>query len=134
MTNLYKGVFWIKTTDKFEPIVVKELCNNTGEFIKLLLEELLSKAGTGFNHKAVWTTLSKNETANKPYNHFPRGRVEIRSRKAEIHANANIADENLKRWAIKEFGLTKSNGIESVVLKSDMSDHYLCYMDKDFLR
>jgi len=105
--------------------------DNTGEFINLPPEELLSKEGMGFNHKSVWATLSKNETENKPYNYFPRGRVEIRNSKAIIYANANIADEKLKHWAIKEFGLTKENGIESILLKTDMSDHYLCYLDKE---
>lgn len=39
--------------------------------------------------------------------------------------------DNYDPIAIKEFGLTKENGIESILLKTDMSDHYLCYLDKE---
>ncbi|MBQ8637029.1 MAG: hypothetical protein IJ423_03460 [Clostridia bacterium] len=131
MMSLYKGIFWIKNIDNYDPIAIKELCDNMGEFLKPLPIELLSKSGEGFNHKMAWSTLNKTKTENKPYNYFARGRVEIRNGKAIIFANANIANENLKYWAIKEFGLTKENGIESILLKTDMSDHYLCYLDKE---
>lgn len=91
--------------------------------------ELLAKSGAEFNHQAAWRTLPKRETENKPYNYYPRGRVEIRNGKAVIYANGNIADEKLLKWAINEFNLIKENGIEKVEIKADMSNHYLCHLD-----
>ena len=90
---------------------------------------MLAKSGAEFNHQAAWSTLSKRETGNKPYNYYPRGRVEIRNSKAVIYANESIAGEKILKWSINEFNLTKKNGIEQVEMKLDMSNHYLCYLD-----
>jgi len=92
--------------------------------------ELLATSGTEFNHQAAWSTLPKRETGNKPYNYYPRGRVEIRNGKAVIYANGNISDDKLLKWAINEFNLIKENGIEKVEIKVDMSNQYLCHLDR----
>ena len=129
MQTLYKGIFWIKDIENVNAVVVKSRCNHNGEFIELLKPEFLSKSGFEFNHKAVWNELPKTDTENKPYNYFPRGRVQIRNGSAVIYANANIANDRIKEWVIKEFNLLKSNGISNVKIKADMSNHYLCYLD-----
>jgi hypothetical protein len=129
MQTLYKGIFWIKNIENVNAVVVKSRCNHNGEFIELLKPEFLSKSGLEFNHKAVWNALPKPDTENKQYNYFPRGRVQIRNGSAVIYANANIANDRIKEWAVKEFNLLKSNGIADVKIKADMSKHYLCYLD-----
>lgn len=128
--KLYRGIFWIKDINSFTSVVIKAECNSNGFFIVVPDFELLAKSGTEFNHQAAWSTLPKRETGNKPYNYYPRGRVEIRNGKAVIYANGNIADDKLLKWAINEFNLIKENGIEKVEIKVDMSNHYLCHLDR----
>ena len=130
MDKLYRGVFWIKDAVNLDAIVVKEECDDKGMFLGTIDNRRLSKAGCNFNHEAVWKTLSRNITEGRPYNYYPRGRVEIRSGRAVIFANANIACNRLISWCADEFNLTKENGIKSISLKADGSLHYLCYMDK----
>lgn len=131
MDKLYRGIFWIKDIESFASVVVKAECNSNGFFVAIPVSELIAKSGAEFNHQAAWSTLPKRETDNKPYNYYPRGRVEIRNSKAVIYANGNIVDKKLIKWAVNEFNLTKENGIELVEIKADMSKHYLCYLDRE---
>ena len=128
VNKLYRGIFWIKDIESFVSVIIKAECNSNGFFVNILDFNLLAKSGMEFNHQAAWSTLSKRETDNKPYNYYPRGRVEIRNNKATIYANGNIADEKLLKWAINEFNLIEENGIEKVEIKADMSNHYLCQL------
>lgn len=109
MDKLYRGIFWVKDIDSFTSVVMKTECNYNGFFTIAPDFELLAKSGTEFNHQAAWSTLSKRETDNKPYNYYPRGRVEIRNGKAVIYANGNIADEKLLKWAINEFNFPETS-------------------------
>ena len=128
---LSRGIFWIKDIENLEAVVIKARCDASGIFIEQPERELLSKSEKDFNHKKAWITLPKKITNNKPFDYYPRGRVEIKNGKAIIFANGNIADENLKCWAINEYGLTEENGINSITLIVDMSDHYLCHLDRE---
>ncbi len=131
--RLYKGVFWIKDKESIgeSSVSVKALCDINGIFIDLssINPDTLSKNETNFKHQKVWQTLDKCITGNKPYNYYPRGRVEIKSGKAVIYANVSIATEGLKNWVISAFNLTESNGIKSVILKADGSNHYKSYAE-----
>lgn len=129
--KLYRGIFWIKDMESLASVVIKAECNSNGFFTVVPDFELLAKSSAEFNHQAAWSKLSKRETENKPYNYYPRGRVEIRNGKAVLYANGNIADEKLLKWAINKFNLIKENGIEKVEIKADMSNHYLCYLDRE---
>lgn len=130
MNRLQRGIFWVKDTNIFLDVVVfKAECDENGVFDNLLNMCLLSKSGKEFNHKSVWNTLPKQKTEKKPYNYYPRGRVQIKNGCAVIYANANIISDKLKKWAIEEFNLSKENGINKIMLKTDMSNHYLCYLD-----
>ena len=55
--------------------------------------------------------------------------MEIKNGKAVIYANVSIATEDLKNWAITTFNLTNENGIKSVALKADGSEHYKSYLE-----
>ena len=131
MDKLYRGIFWIKDINSFTSVVIKAECNSNGFFVTVPNFELLAKSGAEFNHQAAWSKLPKRETENKPYNYYPRGRVEIRNGKAVIYANGNITDEKLLKCAINEFNFTKENCIEKVEIKADISNHYLCYLDSE---
>ena len=131
--RLYKGVFWIKDKESINEssVSIKALCDINGNFIDLssINPYMLSKNETNFNHQKVWHAFDKNITGNKPYNYYPRGRVEIKNGKAVIYANVSIATEDLKIWAISVFNLIKENGIKAVALKADGSNHYKSHLD-----
>ena len=131
--RLYKGVFWIKDMESIDEsfVSIKALCDINGNFIDLssINPDTLSKNATNFNHQKVWQAFDKKITGNKPYNYYPRGRVEIKNGKAVIYANVNIATEDLKNWAISVFNLIKENGIKAVALKADGSKHYKSHLD-----
>ena len=129
--KLYRGIFWIKDIERFASVVIKAECNSNGFFVTVPDFELLTKSGKEFNHQTAWKTLSKAETEGKEYNYYPRDRVQIKRGKATIFVNGNIASGELLNWAIREFNLSKENGINSVTIKADMSNHYLCYLDEE---
>jgi len=86
----------------------------------------IAKSGLTYNHKKLWPDV-KPKKCNKPYNYYPRGRVEItNSGKPVIYMNPNI-DESIISDIKVEFGL----GVEPVI-NYDHSNHYKCYMDDGF--
>lgn len=53
----------------------------------------VAKSGTTYNHQKLWDE-AKPRKCNKPYNYYPRGRVDITpSRIAVVYINPHIADE-----------------------------------------
>ena len=131
--NLYKGIFWIVDLDNLESN--KNYCFTINSDINgnpLVDRSMLnSKNGETFNHKATWEKLPKQYTHNKPFDYYPRGRVEINNGTATIYLNPNIANDDVKEFIINTFNLTESNGINKVRLFPDGSSHYECYLDKE---
>lgn len=125
--QLYKGIFWIKdTSNPDKNLCFKIECNSEGASINdgLLLN---SKNGKTYNYKLLWERLSKSITENKPYNYYPRGRVEIHNGVAKI--NGGINNSEITNFLKNEFNLTPHNGIKSIKIITDSSNHYLCYLD-----
>ncbi len=91
----------------------------------------IAKSGSTYNHKLVWGQLSKSQTHNKPYNYYPRGRVEIYNGVAKIFLNGNINYEDVITFLKHEFNLTPHKGIKKVRIIEDNSFHYLCYLDAE---
>lgn len=118
---VFKGIFWIKPND--ELIILKVKCDAFGCLLEKIPTAAVSKSGGNYNHKNAWATLPKSVTNGKGYNYYPRGRVEIRNKKATIFIN--YISERLKERIIFEFGLTSENGIENAVFKIDNSKHYV---------
>jgi len=57
-----------------------------------------SKSGENYNHKTEWAKLGRRVTGDRPYNYYPRGRVEIRNGKAVIFLNPVLdTDSVLKK-------------------------------------
>ena len=133
--QLSKGIFWIKDADNISDsdLYFNVPCTSTGERIydDSGYQFLTSKDGSTHNHETLWNTLPKTITGNKPFDYYPRGRVEIRNGKAIIFCNPNILSDELKEWCIDVFNLTTVNGIRKVEMKADNSDHYKCYLDKE---
>ena len=129
-TDLYKGIFWIVNmddiyaNDKYCFLIPTDMNGKVASSI-----DLNAKSGTTYNHERTWKMLSSVYTHGKPYNYYPRGRVEIANGKAIIYLNPVINTEEVKRFLTSEFHLYEINGIKSVRMISDGSEHYKCYLD-----
>ncbi|MCM1270896.1 MAG: hypothetical protein NC247_09795 [Ruminococcus flavefaciens] len=84
----------------------------------------IAKSGDTYNHKKLWKFV-KPKGCNKPYNYYPRGRVEITNKgNPVIYMNPNIDSVYIK--SIK-------NNFEiftDVCVRYDYSKHYRCYLDR----
>ena len=107
-----KGVFW--DIDGFL---------SAFPFIENMFDSGLANSGDTYVHKRLWPEI-KPKKCNKPYNYYPRGRVEINPKgKAVLYMNANV-DEALISEIIVQFGLT-----EYPKIVYDNSNHYKCHLD-----
>lgn len=130
--QLYKGVFWI--------VDLENTYNNSNYCFTIPSDEygnvqaddlyLNAKSGTTYNHEKLWNTLSKRMTQGKPFNYYPRGRVEIQNGKATIYLNPNINTKEIVKFLVDEFNLTERNGIKKIIIHSDGSNHYKCFLDE----
>ncbi len=84
----------------------------------------IAKSGDTYNHKKLWEFV-KPKGCNKPYNYYPRGRVEITNKgKPVIYMNPNIDSVYIK--SIKnDFEI-----FTDVCVRYDYSEHYRCYLDR----
>lgn len=92
---------------------------------------MLSKSKDNFNHQRAWNSWGKDITENKPYNYWPRGRVEMKNKRAIVYVNHKVINEAFEKWIIDSFKLCATNGIENVRIKCDGSKHYNCYIDRE---
>lgn len=109
--EMSRGVFWIvEGTLLAFPF--------TGEYT-----DGIAKSGNTYNHKRLWGEI-RPKGCNKPYNYYPRGRVEITNKgKPIIYMNPNIGSELIPEIKAA-FGLR-----EEPVIRYDYSEHYKCYLD-----
>lgn len=132
-STLYKGIFWITDVDDVESseLYFQIPCDSNGEIDSdfQISPQLSSKNTANYNHKNLWNSLSSKTTHNLPFNHYPRGRVEIHNGIATIYCSPYIATDELKTWIINKFNLTSHNGIKKVRMIADGSEHYHCYLD-----
>lgn len=123
--TLFKGIFWIVDTENLEnnaPYLFKIVTNRNGDILAAY-GELTSKKGDNYNHRLTWNDLPREFTDNKPYNYYPRGRVEIKNDVAKIFINPLLNDEEIIDYIKKEFGLNE-NSIGSIKVLVDNSQHY----------
>lgn len=105
-----RGVFWIVEGKLF-----------TFPFDENVTEGV-AKSGNTFNHKLLWEHIKPN---NKPFDYYPRGRVDYNARGiAIIYMNPHIEDKYISEIKTA-FGITSEP-----VIKYDYSEHYKCYLDK----
>lgn len=102
MSSFYKGVFWY-IPDKGDLIVKKVACDNNGTAMELT--EYSSKSGDNFNHKIEWSKLLHSTTKGKPYNFYPRGRVEIKRGTAIVYLNPALKEPRIEEKIKSEFSL-----------------------------
>lgn len=112
--EMSRGVFWIIDDELF---AFPFLENSTYG---------IAKSGNTYNHKKLWNDI-KPKGCNKPYNYYPRGRVEISNKgKPIIYMNPNI-DNDFIPLIKKEFGLRTEP-----IIRYDNSSHYKCYLDDNW--
>ena len=120
-----KGIFWCTDRSADPPafIIVSTECDADGN---ALSEDICfsSKSGTNFNHRAEWARLDRKITGGRPFNYYPRGRVEIRKCKAMIYLNPVLNEERTVSEIKRLFDLKESSGILMIRIISDGSAHY----------
>ena len=99
---MYKGIFW-KTENGFISVKVKSDHDGVG------LEPMgySSKSGENFNHKLEWNKLPRSVTGGKPFNFYPRGRVEIKNGKATIWLNPSLNTPETIIQSITDLGVSR---------------------------
>ena len=123
-----KGIFWCDSFGRDSPhlIVVSVKCDADGK--SDLPIDFSSKSGQNFNHKAEWQKLSRSVTRGQPFNYYPRGRVEIKNRKATIYLNPDPNNPVVLNKIIENFELKNQQDLKSIAVKSDGSSHYHYYL------
>ena len=83
----------------------------------------VAKSGNNYNHRLLWDSV-KPPKCNKPYNYYPRGRVEITGGgKTVIYMNPHIGMDHIPEIR-RQFGIDTEPKIHY-----DGSRHYRCNMD-----
>lgn len=121
---IYKGIFWYIPIEH-KLIAVKVACDENGN--TLANTSYSSKSRENFNHKTEWSKLHKSITNNKPYNYYPRGRVEIKKGKATIFFNPVLNRFDVHDLIMNEFDLAGKRIIIKEV--ADGSKHYAYSID-----
>lgn len=124
---LSRGIFWVvaESESEFDAahiVAFSKPCDVCGAFFDA--GGLSSADGTNYNHKATWATLPKSITHGKPFDYYPRGRVEVHSGKATVWLNENILP--LSDEIVRLFGLESV----TVTVRVDGSRHYQCHFDR----
>lgn len=111
-----RGVFWVIDDTLFAFPFIEDA------------EFGVAKSGNTYNHKKLWEYV-KPKKCNKPFDYYPRGRVEFTGKgKPIIYMNPNI-DESLVPEIKIKFGLR-----DDPVIHYDGSDHYKCHLDAGYKR
>ena len=106
------GVFWLVDDDLL-----------AFPWHEAMYMEAFAKSGNTYNHKKLWEQI-RPKGCNKPFNYYPRGRVEIASKgKAVVYMSPHIPCSLLPEIQTV-FGLR-----EPPVIRYDFSRHYRCCFD-----
>ncbi|MBE6719142.1 MAG: hypothetical protein E7571_00610 [Ruminococcaceae bacterium] len=83
----------------------------------------VAKSGNTFNHKQLWEHI---KPCNKPFDYYPRGRVDFNSKgKAIIYMNPHIDNKYIKEIKTA-FGV-----ISEPIIRYDYSEHYKCFINNE---
>lgn len=116
-----KGLFWM-TEDSL--ICCKVPCDLEGN-------PLEPNRARENNHRQVWKSVPRSAACGKPYNYYPRGRVEIRHSRAVVYLSPHLCNPSVLERIKTEFSLSEAAGIAAVSVKGDGSRHYRCYLDDE---
>ena len=86
----------------------------------------IAKSGTTYNHEKLWDYI-KPRKCNKPFDYYPRGRVELNGKgNPIIYMNPNIEESFIPKIKL-EFGIS-----EEPIIHYDSSNHYRCHLDEGY--
>jgi len=71
-----------------------------------------------------WIADLENLDNNKPYNYYPRGRIEVKNNQIKMFINPNLAKDEIILYLKEKFEIS-----EDVLIIKDGSEHYKCYLD-----
>lgn len=105
------GVFWLIDDE------ILAIPYNEGAFVGI------AKSGNNYNHRLLWEFV-KPKHCNKPFDYYPRGRVEINDRgECIIYMSPHVGEEYIPI-------IKKAFGFEAVKrISYDGSQHYRCFLD-----
>jgi len=118
---LFKGLFWLTDGGL---ITYKIACDADGEPVTPDLP-YNSRRGDSFTHKATWEDAVKEqprEIRSKSWNHFPRGRVEIKNSKVTVYHNPTLTAPDFEQRIKNEFELDGET--LEISFMQDHSRHY----------
>ncbi|MCL2775859.1 MAG: hypothetical protein FWD71_21315 [Oscillospiraceae bacterium] len=136
-TELCSGVFWVISDSSdlkdYNLLAFEIPCDAYGNVIEVPEIALNAKSGNTYNHKKLWENEIENNPAHKPYNrkpynYYPRGRVDISNNWATIYLNPNIDRADVISEIRRRLGLSAQN-IPKVRVVADNSEHYQCFID-----
>jgi len=119
---LFKGLFWVSDDDTL--ITYKIQCDTDGNPLTPDLP-FNSRKGNSFTHKNTWEEAVKNqsrEIRSKVWNHFPRGRVEIKDSKVTVYHNPTLTSPEFENRIRDEFEL--NDEALDIRFMPDHSRHY----------
>ena len=126
---MYKGIFWIVDEENLhnnDRYLIKIETDRKGTILNYDLP-LNSRNGDNYAHKVTWGELLYELTRNKPFDYFPRGRVEIRNNKCTIFLNPSISRADIVDYLKEQFEL---GDFDSIRIVEDHSNHYKTLSDK----
>lgn len=117
---MQKGIFWMLPEDGGTVLKISVPCNAAGESLDPAVC-FSSKSGESFNHKAEWERLGRRVTNGLPFDHYPRGRVEVKNGRVTIFLNPSLCETAALQRILAAFDLTASQNVRIV---ADGSKHY----------
>ena len=120
-----KGLFWLipDYNGDYKMLSYSANCNENG-IANENQPPYNSKKGNSYSHKNSWYIVTSTlpiKIRSKPWNYYPRGRVEIANNKATVYHNPifsqwqDFINEIIREFELKEF---------TVRFISDYSKHY----------
>ncbi|WP_026659728.1 hypothetical protein [Butyrivibrio sp. AC2005] len=86
----------------------------------------IAKSGSNFNHRLLWDYV-KPKGCNRPFDYYPRGRVEINKRGDPVIYMSPQISEAFIQQITECFGLIRNPKIHY-----DGSLHYKCHLDRNY--
>lgn len=120
ISALKKGLFWVVGSGNERHLVTYAAeCDANGAAVEGSLP-YNSKKGGGFSHERSWAEAANgqpNSIRSKPWDYFPRGRVEIKNGKATVYYNPALGE-----WEAFELAIEQAFGLR--LLPKTMSPDY----------